>query len=150
MEDILTSNVFGLLKYVPAREGLLKYLALAEEKDGKQPLVYLSSESELAQESLKYEFWPWWEESNCKGCEPDVAISLKIPGEQNLLVLIEAKYLSGKSSEADETTDKPNDQLATEWDNLYVRAGGLNNKPALIYLTAHLYLSTPGYRGSEK
>ena len=136
MEDILTSNVFGLLKYVPTCEGLLKYLALAEDKDGKQPLDYLSSVSELAQESINYEFWPWWEESNCKGCEPDVAISLKIPGKHNLLVLIEAKYLSGKSSKADETTDKPNDQLAREWDNLGVRAG-LNNKPVLIYLTAH-------------
>ena len=41
MEDILTSNVFGLLKYVQPHEGILKYLGLAEDEDGKRPLKFL-------------------------------------------------------------------------------------------------------------
>ena len=132
MEDILTSNVFGLLKYVPPEEGLLNYLALAEDKDGK----YLGSLNDGSKVSIEYDFWPWWEESNCIGCEPDVVLKLKLPDKQELLILIEAKYLSGKSSEADELYDAPTDQLAKEWDNLVIRAGA-SKRPVLIYLTAH-------------
>lgn len=137
MEDILTSNVLGLLKYVPPGEGLLNYLALAEDKDGNQPLKYLRSLDEVSQDSISYEFWPWWEEPNCYGCEPDVVISLKISAQKKLLVVIEAKYLSGKSSEADESYDIPTDQLAREWDNLSVMANKSDECPVLIYLTAH-------------
>ena len=137
MEDILTSNVFGLLKYVPPGEGLLNYLALAEDEDGNQPLKYLRSLNEVSQDSISYEFWPWWKEPNCYGCEPDVVISLKISAQKKLLVLIEAKYLSGKSSEADEVDDTPTDQLAREWDNLSVMANTPDEHPVLIYLTAH-------------
>ena len=48
MEDILTSNVFGLLRYVQPQEGILKYLSFAEDKDGNQPLEYLSSFNEFS------------------------------------------------------------------------------------------------------
>ena len=137
MEDILTSNVFGLLRYVRPQEGIMKYLSLAEDEDRKRPLESLSFLSEVPQDSIEYEFWPWWEESDCIGCEPDVVISLKIPDKKDLLVLIEAKYLSGKSSEADESYDTPTDQLAREWDNLSVKANKLDDCPVLIYLTAH-------------
>ena len=137
MEDILTSNVFGLLRYVQLQEGLMKYLSFAEDRDGNRLLKYLNSLVEVPQDSIEYQFWPWWEEPKCNGCEPDVVIKLKIPDEKDLLILIEAKYLSGKSSEADESDDKPNDQLAREWDNLIVRAGKMDKRPILIYLTAH-------------
>ena len=138
-EDILTSIVFGLLRYVQPRQGILQYLGLTEDEDGKKPLNCLSSLSEVPQESIEieYQFWPRWKEPNCYGCEPDVVISLKIPDKQDLLVLIEAKFSSGKSSEADESHEKPNDQLAKEWDNLSVIAKRLNKKPVIIYLTAH-------------
>ena len=136
MEDILTSNVFGLLRYVQPQQGILQYLGLAEAEDKKKPLKYLSSLSEIPQKSIEYQFWPWWEEPNCYGCEPDVVIKLEIPDKQDLLVLIEAKYLSGKSSEADESYDAPIDQLAREWDNLSVKANK-DECPVLIYLTAH-------------
>ena len=135
MEDILTSNVFGLLRYVRPREGILKYLSLAEDENGERPLEYLGFLSDVPNESVEYEFWPWWEEPDCYGCEPDVVIKLEIPDKKGLLVLIEAKYLSGKSSEADESI-LPTDQLAREWDNLVVRAAS-SKWPVLIYLTAH-------------
>ena len=139
MEDILTSNVFGLLRYIQPKEGILKYLSCAEDNDGNRPLKYLSSLSEIPQESIKYEFWPWWEESGCIGCEPDLVLSIKIPDKKDLLLLVEAKYLSGKSSEADEDYDTPTDQLAREWDNLRLRAraGKSDKTPILVYLTAH-------------
>ena len=137
MEDILTSNVFGLLRYVQPQEGILKYLSLAEDKDGIRPLEYLNSFNEFLQNSVEYEFWPWWQEMGCIGCEPDVVISIKIPDKKDLLILIEAKYLSGKSSEADESYDTPYDQLAREWDNLSVMADESDKSPILVYLTAH-------------
>lgn len=137
MEDILTSNVFGLLKYIPPQEGLLSYLALAEEKGGNHPLEFLNSLNDGSKVSIEYEFWPWWEESDCIGCEPDVVLKLKLPDKQDLLILIEAKYLSGKSSEADESYDTPTDQLAREWDNLNERTNNSDENPVLIYLTAH-------------
>ena len=136
MEDILTSNVFGLLRYVQPQQGILQYLGLAEDEDGKKPLGYLCSLSEVPQKSIEYQFWPWLKEPNCYGCEPDVVIKLEIPDKQDLLVLIEAKYLSGKSSEADESYDAPIDQLAREWDNLSVKANR-DECPVLIYLTVH-------------
>ena len=137
MEDILTSNIFGLLKYVQPQDGILKYLSYAEDEDGKQRLKYLSSLDGVPREAITYEFWPWWKKEGRIGCEPDVVLALKIPDKQDLLVLIEAKYRSGKSSEADEANEKPNDQLAKEWDYLSERVDKPNTLPILIYLTAH-------------
>ena len=136
MEDILTSNVFGLLRYEQPQDGILKYLSFAEDRDEK-PLKYLRSLDDVFHKSIDYKFWPSWKETNREGCEPDVVISLEIPDRENLLILIEAKYLSGKSSEADESNDKPTDQLAKEWDNLTEKARKQNVRPILIYLTAH-------------
>ena len=116
---------------------MLNYLALAEDEDGNQPFKCLSSLSNVTEKSIDYDFWPRWKEADCYGCEPDVVISLKIPDGNDLLVLIEAKYSSPKSSEADESHEKPNDQLAKEWDNLIVRPEASNKSPVLIYLTAH-------------
>ena len=48
------------------------------------------------------------------------------------IILVEAKYKSGKSSEADDG-EKPNDQLAREWDNLSVLARRKDLVPILIY-----------------
>lgn len=138
MEDILTSNVFGLLSYVQPQDGILEFLSFAEDKGGK-PLKYLSSLGDAHHKSIEidYKFWQRWKEPNREGCEPDVVISMEIPDGDKLLILIEAKYLSGKSSEADEANEKPNDQLAKEWDYLSQRIDKPNTLPILIYLTAH-------------
>jgi hypothetical protein len=47
---------------------------------------------------------------------------------------MEAKYRSGKSSEADEDQAAPADQLAREWDNLRALASPTDH-PFLVYLT---------------
>jgi hypothetical protein len=51
-------------------------------------------------------------------------------------VLVEAKYLSGKSSEADESSPLPSDQLAKEWGTVESRAIKESCEPVLVYLTA--------------
>ena len=138
MEDILTSNVFGVFKYVPLQDGLLPFLARAEASDGRQPLRFLF-ENDGAGVALSGEmsFWPSWMSDDCNGCEPDVVIALDCPNRKPQLICIEAKYLSGKSSDADETDERPTDQLAREWDNLW-RIAGEGCEPTLIYLTADI------------
>lgn len=131
MEDVLTSAVFGRLKYVPPPDGLLRFLAEAKRLDGTKPLAHLTGAFEI-----HYEFWPWLQKADCVGCEPDVLLKLKKGGEVEHLVLIEAKFRSGKSSEQGERHDVPVDQLAREWDNLTHLAKDQDATAELVYLTA--------------
>jgi len=130
MEDILTSNVFGLLKYLPLQEGLFPFLRQATTPENKRPL-------EDIQGNVKYEFWPLWSSGLAKErkCEPDVVIRVTTP-ERKVAVLVEAKFLRGKSSVADEREDAPpNDQLAREWGYL-LRKEEKAAQHVLVYLTA--------------
>jgi hypothetical protein len=131
MEDILTSNVFGLLQYVTPELGLFPFLAEAETISGDHPLAGLVSNATVEVGAVDYRFWPRWQ-----GCEPDVVIH--IPRTQGLpfLIGIEAKYRSGKSSRTQKTDDGPDDQLAREWRDLVAEAKDRNAQPVLVYLTA--------------
>jgi len=131
MEDILTSNVFGLLQYLSPKDCLLPFLRLAQTPEGNKLLEELPDGTQA-----KYEFWPWWNEKDCDNCQPDVVLRLNINGKRSLLVLIEAKYFSGKSSEENNEQERPNDQLAREWDNLVRIAAREGAEPILVYLTA--------------
>lgn len=135
MEDILTSNVFGLLKYLPAENGLLPFLSEAQTPDGVLPLADLPNGTRA-----DYEFWPQWQRGNCAFCEPDVLVRLTLPDNSKKLVLVEAKLWSGKSAGADDQVGSvpPNDQLAKEWDNLTIYAQEEVAEPILVYLTADL------------
>lgn len=130
-EDLLTSNVFGSIKYVPYEEGLIPLLSSVEDIDGKNP-INLSQIS-----NVKYDFWPQLNEENCKRCEPDVLIYITYTTGTQAIILVEAKYKSGKSSEADDE-DMLNDQLSREWDNLLVLSRRKDAMPIFVYITADL------------
>ena len=168
MEDILTSNVFGLFQYVPPECGLLQFLAQARTLEGDcYPLAPLLTQDGSSPTTVEYEFWPRWQH-----CEPDLALHIR--HAPPYLIGIEAKYWSGKSSrvveadigdvgESDEGPDEeepndngesencleakaeeevirqPSDQLANEWTDLVVRASELRAQPVLVYLTADLH-----------
>jgi len=136
MEDILTSNVFGLLRYLPPEHGLLPFLAYAISLDRQR--LELPESAAGVQALTDFSFWPSLAEQGCIPCEPDVLISITWPRPQarRFLVLVEAKYLSGKSSEADESSPLPLDQLAREWGNVESRARKESCEPVLVYLTA--------------
>jgi hypothetical protein len=88
----------------------------------------------------KLEFWPWLQEGEFKGAEPDVLIWLDDQNGPKWLVLIEAKYFSGKSSEAT-AGGFPNDQLAKEMANLRLLAQRNRiQRYALVYVTADVSL----------
>lgn len=167
MEDILTSNVFGMFMYhAQPKSGLFRFLARATTIDGNRPLASLVEQDETAGATVEYDFWPQWE-----NCEPD--LELDIRGKSSYLVGVEAKYWSGKSSRAveedepgvadqdayepneeeegepddnsddqpedEESVRHPSDQLAKEWENLVVKASKFQAQPVLIYLTADLH-----------
>lgn len=131
MEDLLTSNVFGIWLYLPRVLGLLKFLRTAERLDGTR----IEIPEEVIHVELK--FWSWMQERGAKGAEPDVLIEIKSRNQRRWLVLVEAKYLSGKSSFADQD-ELPNDQLAREMHNLRDMGRRRHfDEYALIYITAH-------------
>jgi hypothetical protein len=144
MEDMLTSNVFGIMKYLPPFELLLPFLAYAVDSEERPLLNGLDETSEV-----EYDFWPKLNEAGCNGCEPDVILRITETNGRKIILLIEAKYLSGKSSEADESAI-PNDQLAREWDNLQLIAAGEGREPILLYLTAGLSFPSEDISASQK
>ncbi|MDP6380670.1 MAG: hypothetical protein QF662_04920, partial [Phycisphaerae bacterium] len=66
LEDLLTSNVFGAFGYVPFEEGILPFLQEARSETGNGLHDILSDVT-----SAKYVFWPWLQEADCIGAEPD-------------------------------------------------------------------------------
>jgi hypothetical protein len=135
MEDLLTSNTFGLMTYLEPDELLLPFIGKA-----CSPLLRTYLPAQFFSDVIKVErwrFWPTLSYPSCKLCEPDVEFVLLHRDGTQTGVLIEAKYRSGKSSFASEKDERPNDQLAREYDNLrcLAEAEGLV-RFALIYLTA--------------
>jgi hypothetical protein len=130
MEDILTSNVFGVFRYVSPTESVLPFLAEAEDGDGKHPLA------SLGDALVAHEFWPQWKDAFGSVCEPDVVLRIDAD-DRRLIVLVEAKYLSGKSSWADDDPQRLTDQLAREYETLVRIAADEKREPALVYATTH-------------
>ena len=134
MEDLLTSNVFGVWQYLPPSLGLKQFLATAQDVNG-HPIPDIG---EIVETSFK--FWPWYARTDTMlGGEPDLLITLTTSLYSRCLILIESKYLSGKSSFADSssTAALPNDQLAREMQILMSEARKLPTEYyALIYVTA--------------
>ncbi|MFQ5802324.1 MAG: hypothetical protein ACE5JQ_05430 [Candidatus Methylomirabilales bacterium] len=144
MEDILTSNVFGVLKYLPPGSAMVPFLSKVKSPEGEQPLVDLPTDVKA-----EYEFWPWLEELDCNGCEPDVLIRITCPDGKKILALIEAKYHSSKSSDEGEE-ERLSDQLAREWDNLKRLAVRESAEPVLIYLTPDVGCPVADIRASQE
>ena len=99
MEDILTSNFFGSLKYIEHKDVLLRILKQAKTLFGKSLLD--SIDIDLSTYSPEFIFW----ENNKSYGEPDLIIKFTKTGEADLILCIEVKYFSSKSSNGD------NDQL---------------------------------------
>ncbi len=134
LEDILTSNVFGSIKYVPFKKGLLPILRNTENDKGEYSLNDFKDIKDVT-----YKFWNWIPKNNSEGCEPDVLITITHSSGNKTIILVESKYLSGKSSEAMEKYG-PNDQLAREWKNLLLHTEKDTQKVTLIllYVTANI------------
>lgn len=147
MEDILTSNVFGLLQYMRPSSALFRFIAQAQDLDEKHPLEWLT-DVPASDCTVQYDFWPSWQKGGRGGCEPDVVLTVCAADRPAQLILIEAKFRSGKSENAESADGKPSDQLAREWDNLAARASTIGAEPTVIYLTQDFCMPRADIRAS--
>ena len=90
MEDLLTSDVFGTFRYLNPAIGLVPFLKRAKSfLDDSKP-SFLNNVA-----GAEYIFWPHTTQLNR---EPDVLILLSCSDGTNVSLVVEAKYLSGKSN----------------------------------------------------
>jgi hypothetical protein len=143
LEDLLTSDVFGPLRYLPAKDALIPVL--------KKACLFSDTKKNLPiEDSLKFqkmEFWPALGKS-----EPDVLIEF-----DNATVLIEAKYLSGKSGSYKEYEDEETeyasanaDQLAREFKDLLKLNKTSFSVYVIVYITGHRNLPFEDFANTQK
>jgi hypothetical protein len=121
MEDLLTSDVFGTMKYAGWDKGFLNWLLNAEPAP-VMPLppsiTHYFDKREIA--LIKYRFWPMLINKR----EPDLAMLIEFDFGNKLLVVVEAKYLSGTSDfeidEKNEETELTGNQLSDQVNGLSV------------------------------
>jgi len=106
MEDLLTSDVFGTMRYAGWECGFLDWLLRAQAAPvGPLPPPIESVLRPSALLEVEYRFWP----RLSNGREPDLALLLRYDSGPAVLVVVEAKYLSGMS---DYESDAPQDEDA--------------------------------------
>ncbi len=106
-EDILTSTVFGTIKYLKPDAVLIPFIESAFLYDENRTTLWQKLNSEGIElrcyREVEYVFWAW----NQNYGEPDLILIFRnhIHGYDDFLLVVEAKFKSGKSG-----TDE-NDQL---------------------------------------
>lgn len=120
LEDKLTGDVFGVMRYLPFSLGLKQILnatTFADQQETELPTIL------AIEESFNYLFWPRYDEG-----EPDLILESK-----NAIILIEVKYQSGLSSDDEiEDPEESRHQLARE-SQILNRIKG-NKEAFLIFL----------------
>ena len=152
-EDLLTSTVFGLLRYLPAADAmfpLMEHAKPVELRAGKwtvipttkllRPWIDLSGAT-----TFDVEFWPSFHPHG----QPDILLTFRNAYRSPVhLVVVEAKLHSPKSGDGaadDENVDAqvppeismPRDQLCRYWDGLLKHHSLPPSQCSVIYLTAH-------------
>jgi len=142
-EDLLTSSVFQLLRYIPLEHGFLPLLRAIVPWSKRWPVIdHLTS--------LTVEPWP----SLSAAGRPDLILKLHVEGHLAQVVVVEAKLYAGKSSRALEHASDPSksdeetaaeiqpplsqDQLAKYWQGLQRYEPASEIGKAVVYLTAHV------------
>ena len=92
MEDLLTSDVFGTMKYVSWQNGFIDWLLKSEPAPIYSDIPLIQNYLVKAEiKSFEYSFWPRLKNNR----EPDLAICVVNKDSTILIVMIEAKYFSG-------------------------------------------------------
>ncbi len=151
-EDLLTSDIFGCCSFLNYNELLEHVLRESVHFNSKDNLCI--PETVISEEYL---FWPRFHTGRSQ-TEPDVLIILRHPGNLCTLVLIEAKFNSDKSSEADYTSEDVTDQLARELMIIHNQKICSQNTTLegleiaskyLIYVTAHDVIPEKAFNDSS-
>jgi len=108
MEDLLTSDVFGTFRYLAPNSALIPCFKSAKNINNQNP-VFLDDIVEA-----DYYFWP---KTTTLNREPDVLLLLTKKDKSQVAIVVEAKYLSGKSnvSKIDPTDELLGDQLYDQY-----------------------------------
>ena len=162
MEDLLTSDVFGTMRYLGGSDGFFDWLRTAEAPS--VPQVRTVPPEVIPQSGVRavhFVFWP----TLPNGREPDVALLLELEDAITFLVLVEAKYLAGTSDyEAAAASDDAltGNQIADQVRALSKlspddigRLFGIDDPSPLryrlhLFVTTDQYLPLPVYRESQK
>jgi hypothetical protein len=119
MEDLLTSCVFGTMRYAGWECGFLDWLLGAEPapvEPHPPPIASVLRGSSLV--DIQYRFWP----RLTNGREPDLALLVLYEDGPGLLVVIETKYLSGMS---DYESDAPEGEDALTGNQILDQVRGM-------------------------
>jgi len=152
VEDLLTSDVFGALRYLPPDRGIVPFLNAVLHMNSVTS-VLRHPDRAISPSQVRYHFWPW---GTVLRREPDLLVLLDLKDEQYAFVF-EAKYRSGPSdlepaedlgaNEPTELGEAPAAyglQLADQYDDLIqpspyreIAVGAPIKNRFLIYITAH-------------
>ncbi len=133
MGVLLSSGMFGCLRYLPPEKGIIPFLQTACSLSGNRLKTVTSVRA------VHYVFWPSLHAAIRVACEPDVVIGLETE-EGMHIVVVEAKYHSDVSSREDEGL-LPNNQLARELDQLAaIRDTTALGWPARMEVVSHALL----------
>ena len=115
MEDLLTSDVFGTMKYAGWQYGFIHWLLKAQPAPIQPALPLINAFIHINKIThIEYSFWPKLKNNR----EPDLALLFCFDLYKPLLILIEAKYFSGTSdwemSEQDNSSILTGNQLADQ------------------------------------
>jgi hypothetical protein len=154
MEDLLTSDVFGTMKYAGWEAGFLNWLrsATAPMENFRTASLILPKDEEIS--FAEYRFWPTLK----SGREPDLLIAIHQKSSKLALIIIEAKYLSGPSNiemdgeftVAGLTGDQIADQINDFPDTLNESSRSAISARIHIYLTAHHSCPMETFQDSNK
>jgi hypothetical protein len=141
MEDLLTSDVFGAMKYAGWRYGFIQWLRSAENPYDQHPAAKDVLPVSKNIKDIHFEFWPTLRGGN----EPDLMLCIETTDDRVTLVMIEVKYLSGPSDGSPPEEWVPGedsgDQLAKQINGFPDRVAGCNVADVAdrvhIYLTRH-------------
>lgn len=93
VEDLLTADVFGAYRYLPARLGVIPFLLRAQSAEGQTLAQWLTT-NHVSPDELDHAvitFWP-----TLAGKEPDLLVEFSAGGVSKLAILVEAKLHSGQ------------------------------------------------------
>jgi hypothetical protein len=152
MEDLLTSDVFGTMKYAGWQFGFMEWLRSATHPfDGSTASMVLPKDGDI--ERLHYAFWP----TLVNGREPDILIGIECSDGKVVQVMVEAKYLSGASDvtlhDTEITSYYSGNQIADQVNNFPRTFPDLKNKFIAtcihLYVTAHYSCPTDIYENAK-
>lgn len=135
LEDLLTSDVFGRLRYLESEEAIIPILERIKNSKTGQRFAGLEIDPN---QKVTYQFWPW-----INNIEPDLILIVPLLRGKQMAVVVECKHKSGKSPRAvkdENITDKlelaKSDQLVREY-LLVEELKKQYDKAILLYITGH-------------